>query len=96
MGGGVDHTDTPHMLLELPTLHEARGFVECQQAIVDQPGDGVDGRSILFIWAGWVTTKRGVVGVNEVVFHGDGDRVVDVKWHCASSLLAPGLSQCIG
>ncbi len=77
MGGSVDQTDTPRMLLELPTLHEARGFGGREQAILDQLGDGVDGRVILFVRAAWVTTKGRVVGVDNVVFHGDRDGSVE-------------------
>ena len=69
----------PRMRLELPTLREARGFVRREQAILDVLGDGVDGSFILFVGAGWVETKGGVVGVDKVVFHRNRDRMLDLQ-----------------
>jgi hypothetical protein len=80
-GRGVDQTDTPRMRLELPTLYEARSFIGREQTIFDQPCDGVDGGFILFVRAGRVTTKGGVVGVDKIFFHRDDERVMGSVKH---------------
>ena len=72
------------MWLELPTLDGARGLVWGHQAILDHPCDSIESIALFVTGAGRVATKRVVVGVNKVVFH--GDRNGSVEEHGAFSL----------
>jgi hypothetical protein len=71
--------------LELAALREARRFVGCHEAILNVLRYRIDGVSILFVTGTcWVATERVVVGMDKVVFHGDGNGALEL--HCAFSL----------
>ena len=84
MDGTRQYTCAVHLilcLLEHLAPHVMRGFVWCQEAILDELRDLGQQLRVLFIRAGGIGAKRILVHVKQGVFHRDHDGMGGVVKH---------------